>query len=232
MTMQAPLAGNLIVFTTANAEGFGTVTSVTDNKGNAYAKYEPDGSEPQFFVAPNAVTGNDLVLTVNSPSGQAGISWTVYGISGAASAPVDAVAGAPAVGCSSVTSIGSMPVIAPTAPGLTIAVMGQGQGPGFGVVSPAGAVFDMATYTGETDLDTMENADCRAHLYNTSTAVESWSWAISSQPNNSCFATAIHLLPGSATVPIVPAMGTIHIALGALALLLVVIAGAQVGHRA
>jgi hypothetical protein len=194
MTMQAPLSGNLIVLTTANAQGFGTVSSVTDNKGNTYTAYEPDGSEPQFFVAANAVTGNDLVLTINSPARQAGISWSVYGISGAATAPVDVVSGMPAANCSNVSSVGGAPVISPTGPGLTIAVMGQGQGPGLGVTSPIAAVFDNATYAGETDFDTMENADCRGHVYNAGAETESFTWSISAQPNNSCYATAAHFL--------------------------------------
>jgi hypothetical protein len=224
LSAQVPSSGNLIVFSTANASGFGDIASVTDSKGNSYTKVQPDSSEPQFFVAPHAVTGNDLVLTAHLDGNASGMSFTVFDIVGAASSPLGAIGHMPAVNCSNLSFIANAPSITPTAAGgLTIAVMGLGQGPGTGLGqgSPTSAVFDMATYTGETDLDTMENADSRAHLYNTSTAVESWSWAITSQPNNSCFAAAIHLLPGNTTVPPAPAMGPIHIGLGALALLVV-----------
>jgi hypothetical protein len=194
-TVQAPSSGNAVVFSTANASGFSNITSITDSKGNTYVKYEPDGSEPIFFVAANAVTGNDLVLTIHISGTSAGMSFSILDIRGAAKSPVDAVGDMPGIGCSSVTSVTNAPTITPTGPGLTLVTMGIGQGPGLGVSSPAGAVFDLATYTNETDLDTIENADCRAHLYNTSAGVESWSWTITSKPNNSCFADAIHLLP-------------------------------------
>jgi hypothetical protein len=196
LTAQAPSTGNTIVFSTANA-GFSDITSITDNKGNSYVKVEPDGSEPQFFVAANAKTGDDLMLTINMAGTPAGISFSIFDVLGAATAPLDATGGMPATDCSNVTSVSSAPVIAPTAAGLAIAVLGVGQGPGLGLGAgaPAGAVFDVATYTNETDFDTMENADGRGHVYNAGAETESWNWAISSQPNNSCFATAIHLLP-------------------------------------
>jgi hypothetical protein len=222
LTAQVPSHGNALVFSTANATGFTDITSITDSKGNRYVEYEPDGSEPIFFVAANATTGNDLVLSIHIAGSSPGMSFSVFDILGAATSPVDAVGGMPATGCTGVTSVTSAPTITPTAPGLTLAVMGIGQGPGIGVSSPAGAAFDLATYTNETDLDTMENADCRGHLYNATAVAETWSWTISSQPNNSCFATAIHLLPQASVTtppPPAPAMRPVHVAIAAALLL-------------
>jgi hypothetical protein len=222
LTLQAPSSGNLIVVSTANPATLTDITSITDSKGNSYLAVQGDGSEPQFYVAANAVTSNDLVLTLHL-SGVAGISISVFDILGAAASPLDTTAILPPVNCSNVTSLSNAPSITPTAPrGLTLAVVGLGQGPGtgLGAGSPADAVFDMATYTNEKDLDTMENADGRAHLYNTSAALESWNWTISSQPNNSCSASAIHLLPEGGSVAATPAVGAKHLALGALSLLL------------
>jgi hypothetical protein len=45
--------------------------------------------------------------------------------------------------------------------------------------APSGAVFDFVHYSGETDLDTMDNADFAAHLFNTSLSLENWNIAIS-----------------------------------------------------
>jgi hypothetical protein len=71
--------------------------------------------------------------------------------------------------------------------------MGDGDGPGLGLASgsPAGAFFDLVNYAGETDLDLMENADGQAHFYNTSTAPLTWNWLITSNSNNSVFATSV-----------------------------------------
>jgi hypothetical protein len=82
------------------------------------------------------------------------------------------------------------------------------------------------TYANETDLDTMENADSRAHVYNSGTATENWSWNISSQPNNSCSASAVHFLPQAAGArgASAPGMRAIHVAFTALALLVLGVA--------
>jgi hypothetical protein len=87
-----------------------------------------------------------------------------------------------------------MPVITPTtANGLVIVVMGDGNGPvlGLDTGSPSGAIFDIVNYTGEIDVDLMENADGQAHIYNSDTNVENWNWRITSNPNNSVDATAV-----------------------------------------
>ena len=71
--------------------------------------------------------------------------------------------------------------------------MSLGQGPGLSVTSPPGAVFDLVTYAGEIDTDTMENADAMGHVHNTTTATEDWSWTFTSRLSNTCVASAIHL---------------------------------------
>ncbi len=65
--------------------------------------------------------------------------------------------------------------------------------PGLSVTAPAGAVFDLVTYAGEIDTDTMENADALGHAYNDTTATQDWSWTFTRQPSNTCYAGAIHL---------------------------------------
>jgi hypothetical protein len=51
-------------------------------------------------------------------------------------------------------------------------------------------------YTGEVDMDLMENADGQAHLYNTNTTTETWNWRITANPNNSVFGTAVAFKAG------------------------------------
>jgi hypothetical protein len=101
------------------------------------------------------------------------------------------------------------PTITPTtANGLVIAVIGMGQGPvtGLDAGAPAGAFFDLVTYAGEADTDLMENADGKAHVYNTDTTTEHWNWVGFSAPSNSYFATAV-AFKAAASNAAVPASG-------------------------
>jgi chitodextrinase len=196
--IQFPTTGsNLIVAVTPNAPGNGntTIGSVTDNHGNTYRKTQPAADQPQWWVAEGATTAADTRLTVSMNAGSAGLSMRVFEITGAASSSVvDAAAGMSATKCDSLTSITRAPSITPaSANGLTIATMALGQGPGLAVDGPAGAVFDLVTYAGELDTDTMENADAMGHVYNTTTTTQDWSWRFTSRPANSCHASAIHL---------------------------------------
>jgi hypothetical protein len=59
------------------------------------------------------------------------------------------------------------------------------------VTSLTDATFDFVTYTGKTDLDTIDNADGRAHVYNGGGVQENYNWTIQSNPANSCNATAV-----------------------------------------
>ena len=69
--------------------------------------------------------------------------------------------------------------------GLMIANIGLGQGPGLAVTAPANAVWDLCTYTGEVDLDLIENADITAHARFTSSGAQTWTFTITNQTSNS-----------------------------------------------
>ena len=192
-TLQEPATGNLRVLATANSSGLTNITSVTDSDGGVWTKIEPAGDEPQIWYSKNTSPNPNLSVTIHGASGPT-ITVLFYDIAGAAADPFDVAAGAPSTDVSNQTMVNNMPSITPTtANGLVIAVMGLGQGPGLGLNTgaPTGAVFDLVTYTGELDLDLMENADGQAHFYNASTVAENWNWLITANPNNSAFATAV-----------------------------------------
>jgi hypothetical protein len=62
--------------------------------------------------------------------------------------------------------------------GLTIATIGNGNGPLTGLASgsPA-ATFDLWTFIGQTDSDVADNADGQAHYYYSTPATQTWNWA-------------------------------------------------------
>jgi hypothetical protein len=197
-SIQFPTTGsNLVVAVTVNAPGAfnGNITSVTDNHGNTYRKTEPADDQPQWWVAEGATTASDTKLRFLLNSGSAGMSMRIFEITGAAPVgAVDTAVGISGVPCSNLTSISGFPSITPaSANGLTLAEMTLGNGPGLSVTSPAGALFDLVTYAGEIDRDTMENADALAHIYNATTATQSFAWTFTSTPSNTCITSAIHL---------------------------------------
>lgn len=197
-TLQIPSRGNLVVLVTSNGNNLTNVTSVTDSNGNNYSRIEPALDEPQFWIAANAITDQNLKVTINFTSGSARFSWTAYDIVGAAAAPVGVSAGVPTFNCSNTARLTNFPTITPSSSsGLVITRVGIGTGPGLGFFtgSPSGAILAFTTYTGETDLDVMNNADLASHFYNPTTATENWNWSITSQISNICYAAAVHFHP-------------------------------------
>jgi hypothetical protein len=71
--------------------------------------------------------------------------------------------------------------------GLTIATIGNGQGPitGLDSGSPAGT-FDLWTFIGQTDSDIADNADGQAHYYYSTKAAQTWNWA-KQNANDGCY---------------------------------------------
>jgi hypothetical protein len=197
MTLQAPTTGNLVVLVTSQNSSLIDVTGVTDNGNGSYTKVQPSPDEPQFWIAGDHTANPNLKLTITSTGSPQPSSFTVYDITGAATSPIGVSAGRGQAVCDGVTTLTDYPSITPgAANGLTIAAceLGQGPGRGFAPGSPAGAIWDFVNYDSETDVSTMNNADCRGHLYTTSTAPEHWNWTIASNPSNSCDAAAVHLL--------------------------------------
>ena len=206
---KVPGSGNLIVMA-PNEPNVVTISSITDNKGNLWSSYAPAGDTPQFWYAANAITGPDLMVTVNRAGSQVNTTVLWYDISGAAAAaPVDGrqfVSGqgvdctVPANTCPT-TTISDFPALTPVSPGLTIASCSFGTGPsdGFAAGAPAGAVWDYVWYTGITDASRMDNADCRAHYYNNDLSIQHWNyhvdWEYYASPNTSstAAAAAIHI---------------------------------------
>jgi hypothetical protein len=206
--MQFPSEGNLLVMVTSTIDDSShlLVSGITDNKGNTWTR-ATSGSvtsdDPSIWYAVNATPGNDLKVTLSTSCTSppcAGTSFIMYDILNAATAPVDVIQGTgSATSCNGTTSLTNFPSLTPTTSnGITIAAIQLGQGPGLATTAPANATFDLTTYTGETDTDTMSNADGRSHFYNPNLSAENWGWTITSQASNSCSGTAVHFKAAAA----------------------------------
>jgi hypothetical protein len=179
--LQFPCSGNLIVLVT-HEYAIIPINSITDNRGNDYVARALEDDEPQFWTVSGATPGNDLKMTLNLTAGALSSTVVLYDIVGADPAPVDGVAGTPVAADPSSgghsADINNAPQITPVSLGLTIAAVDLGIGPISGLLpgTPPGAIFDLVTYAGETDNSTMDNADGKAHVYNTDLTPEHWNW--------------------------------------------------------
>jgi hypothetical protein len=169
----APFTGNLhVVVLVQNGP---TINSISSTDCNCWVKKADSGAaiQMQIWYAPNrgqVVDNISITFSAAPPTS----SVRIYDISGAAAAPFDVSAGAQPSPCTTASAATLTPT---TTNGLVIAALSWGNGPGIAPTSPTGAVFDLVTYTGESDADQMENADDNAHLYNTDTSTENWIWA-------------------------------------------------------
>jgi hypothetical protein len=203
--LQFPSQGNLIIAFTADSYDIFNA-QITDSNGNAWAHKEPSTGVAQVMVAVNAKTSNNLMATLTQSVGQ-GCSIAFIDVVNAATSPVDGTSSTCNGGCNVPSPTGSnppnlvnTPSITPTSAGLTIAGVALGQGPahGFYTGAPTGAIFDYIYYSGETDLDTMDNADGLAHLFNTTpNQAENWNWLVdSASVANQYWSVAVHFAAG------------------------------------
>jgi hypothetical protein len=195
-SLQLPAVGNLRVITTTTP-GW---TGITDNEGGTWIRV--GAVDAQLYYSANKSPNPNLKITIAAGSG-AGVPTSVrfYDISGAAASPFDTSATLDSTNVSNQVTINNAPVITPTtANGLVIGALQIGQGPGLAITSPSGAVFDLVHYTGEVDMDLMENADGNAHIYNTTTATQNWNWNITSNSPNSLTAVAAAFKAGAVTI--------------------------------
>ena len=190
---QFPTRGNLIVGVVCQSDVI-DITSITDNRGNTYTRYEPETDEPQIWYAANATPDPNLKITVHSRGTPVNSSFLWYDVSGADPIP-DAQNHVTGAGIASGQSvINDAPVLVPLSRGMTIAAISFGTGPATGLASgsPAGAFFDYVSYLGETDIDRMDNADGRTHFYNGDLATEHFNWVLNHTMGTTASATALH----------------------------------------
>lgn len=163
--------------------------TITDNEGNTWSGSGSTGvvAGTGFWYQANSQVNSSLFATLTGGGSDTTLSWRYIDIIGADPSPYDN-AGTINVtdtlnGLSSFTA-SRLP--APTSSkGLTIANIGLGQGPGLAVTAPSGAIWDLALYTGETDLDLLENADIMAHYKYTASGSQTWTFTITNQASNS-----------------------------------------------
>jgi hypothetical protein len=192
LPVQAPATGNLRVVTCSNSN----LSGVADNDaGSSWVKVTTTTSTSIWYSQGRSAKSDlKITFTITATSNA---SFRFYDIQGAATTAFDATANAAFGNLNNLTTA-SGPTITPVkGPGVIIAALLLGHGPGLDTTSPVGAIWDLVHYTGETDTDYMDNADGNSHLYYTSISASTFTWSITSNPANNGDAIAASFIQAS-----------------------------------
>jgi hypothetical protein len=147
--LKIPAVGNLRLITSVQPNNDLVVSSVTDNDSNTWTYL---GDNCQVWYMENQSPNPNLIVTIHMTAQAQTLSIRFYDISGAAAAAFEKIAIDNDINVNNLTTISNHPNITPNnATDLVIAIAGCGVGPGLSVTSPAGAIFDLVTYSGEVD---------------------------------------------------------------------------------
>jgi hypothetical protein len=179
-----PSSGNLLAVFDSN----GDITSaISDSNSNAWAMPVRGVNSDicSLNYAKNPTTGPTLVMHWPITGTGQNTTVTAYDIAGADTVNpyVQSVTSGPSAINGPFTS---QPVITPQREnGVVLVVCGDGIGPITALTQPAGAYYLSDNYPGETDQDTIDNADGYAvYYYGTSLATQDYGWDIHTGGNS------------------------------------------------
>ena len=197
MTIQVPWVGNLraMTFTWQNMSpggGSGSITAISSSDGCNFTKTGGSNGANVWYAqncspCPTCTVSMTWSGAYAAPQG----SFHYYDVENAQASSFRNAATGDNFACG--TSITDAPTFTPTgaSSGLVIQALGNGNGPitGFGSGAPAGAVFDLWTFAGQTDSDVADNADSSNHLYYSSLATQNWNF-VKSNGGDNCYDAA------------------------------------------
>ena len=182
--VQTPTVGNLRVmaFTWGGGcLGNACLGSIASSDGCTWTLIGGGGAAEQAYAencAPCSSCTTSITYTGSNPAMPAA-SFRLYDIENAVANSYQNSTGGDGA-CAAPTASNMPGGFTPTGAnsGLTIATIGNGQGPitGLDAGSPAGT-FDLWTFIGQTDSDIADNADGQAHYYYSTKATQTWNWA-------------------------------------------------------
>lgn len=166
---------------------------ITDSEGNTWTNaVASNGGQPGFWYLANAQANPNLIVYANGGGSDNELSFRFFDIIGADPSPsISCVSSGQTLNGLSSFTMSPAPTPPTASTGVTYVNVGLGQGPGLAVTSPSGAIWDLCTYSGETDLDEMENADIMAHGSFSVAGAQVWTFTITNQVSNSTSGGAI-----------------------------------------
>lgn len=206
---QFPSSGNLL--TLVFSSGSNTITGVSSTPSNTWTATGPpvfNGSEADIYYAANASTSNALTFSVAQSGTNSGTVFMMYDVAGAAtSSPLDVDSGGQTG--SQTSTVNSLTTcsncLTPhSANELVLGTFGQAFCTATGISAPNGALFDSATYTGNS-VDGPQSVDQNNgwfHFYSTGTGALSATWTETcSSPQGSWAGRLVAFKPASSQQP-------------------------------
>lgn len=177
---EMPTSGNLLVISFSS--GGNTISSIAGNPSNTWSSTGGPVSPPeQVYYAANANTSNSLTLSIPQSGTITGTTFMIYDFTGAATSPFDVDSGGQqGTQKSIVTSITTCSsCLTPSAASeVILGNVGQNWCTATGITSPAGALFDSATYTGNgfNGPESVDQNNGWFHFYDPGTGALSATW--------------------------------------------------------
>jgi hypothetical protein len=185
--LQIPVTGNLVVVSSVLGGNVGSaITGITSSPSYTWTSTgtaASNDSVSQVYYAAGVSPTNALTISITRDfhAGDDG-TFLVYDVAGADTSPFDADSGGQTGNqttlVSSLTTCSACLSPSSTSRELVIAHFNQQFCQAAGLTSPTGAVFDAATYNGNS-LDAYQLADQDGgwgHVYTTSTSALTWTW--------------------------------------------------------
>jgi len=175
--------GNLRVFMFEAVNGNGSWDTangtVTSSDGCNFTQVTGANTGTYVYYAQNCSPCSNCTITfpLHSGTALANTAGKFYDVINASSSSYLNEADA-ALSCST-GSIAADPSITPSsAPGLTLAMVGVGNGPANGATAPSGLVYAVPQFTGQSDGEHLAFGDAHAFYNYSSTTAQSWTWTI------------------------------------------------------
>jgi len=177
-------------------EGAGCVSAISSSDGCSWTLHKSGAGADIIAVAQNCSPCSSCTVTFTFTGSQVmpQASFRLFDVANAATSSFQNDAGGNGA-CG--TTLNNAPSITPSGGSsglsLVIAEMYNGTGPvtGFATGAPSGAVFDLWTFTGQTDSDLADNADALAHYYFSGTSAQNWNWTKTNGSDVCAWAAAI-----------------------------------------
>jgi hypothetical protein len=192
---EMPTSGNLLLISFIS--GGNSITSITSNPSNTWSStgaLVTYGSQAtsQIYYAANASTANAMTFSIGQTGTMTGTTFMMYDVVGAAASPFDVDSGGQSGDqkstVSSLTSCSGC--ITPSAANeLIIGNIGNAWCTNIGITSPSSALFDVATYTGNSvnGPEPVDQNNGWFHYYDpgTSAITATWSYTCGSEAEGS-----------------------------------------------
>ena len=172
-TIQFPTSGNLLLVETSFPQYQNQITSFSSSPANTWTYSDwPANGQPQIEFATNANSSTAMTILPNVNKASNGeMTLVCYDVTGVLANPLDTTCGYKTNTFPTTTQLAvetNMPTITPTTNGIIFAVSANGTGPTTNMFNTFGtAILDTVTYGGQSDSDSMDNADAYFHIFNT-----------------------------------------------------------------